>query len=53
MKAVREGVRVRTPDGRTGTVTGIDRGSVWVDLDQVSNVNRRELFKARCLEVIG
>ena len=48
------GTRVRTPDGRTGQVVerSAIRGSVWVEVDQVSNVNRLELFKSEFLEVI-
>lgn len=48
------GTRVRTPDGRTGQVVerSAIRGSVWVEVDQVSNVNRVECFKAEFLEVI-
>ncbi len=47
------GTRVRTPDGRTGTIT--DRPTdrlAWVECDQVSNVNRLELFAVKWLEVI-
>lgn len=47
------GTRVRTPDGRTGTVEDHKLDSVWVVPDQASNVNRRELFKVACLKVIG
>lgn len=51
------GTRVRTPDGRTGTVIGLEltvNGPeiCWVEVDQVSNVNRLELFKTEFLEVI-
>ena len=48
------GTRVHTPDGRTGTVIDKSaiRGSVWVEVDQVSNLNRLELFKSEFLEVI-
>ena len=46
------GTRVRTPDGRTGTVIDKSaiRGSVWAEVDQVSNLNRLELFKSEYLE---
>lgn len=47
------GTRVRTPDGRTGTIT--DRPTdrlAWVECDQVSNVNRCELWKLDALAVI-
>lgn len=48
------GTRVRTPDGRTGRVVADSAvgGSTWVEMDQVSNVNRLELFKTEFLEVI-
>lgn len=46
------GTRVRTPDGREGTVEEVDGESAWVFCDQWSNVNQTELFKVEFLEVI-
>lgn len=52
------GQKVRTPDGRTGTVVenlplvNHREGAVWVEVHQASNVNSLELFKADLLEVI-
>lgn len=46
------GMKVRTPDGRSGEVTAVDGRSVWVRCFQASNVNRRELWRADALVVI-
>lgn len=47
------GVRVRTPDGRSGEVISCQGRSVWVRCFQASNVNRRELWRADALVVIA
>lgn len=47
------GEKVHTPDGRTGTVVMTINGTqCWVRCDQVSNVNRLEVFRTSMLRVI-